>query len=146
MRTAALPTFRKLYGRIETDIMANDQLTVVIQNNYNTYSFGGSKALVLSTTSWIGGKNNFIGVAYLTIGGLCIFLAVGFVVLLYMVKPRYAMLLLPCWYNVLATISYAHMHVLRITSLAHDPFMGSLLFCYFHVFLPDYVWRASSLC
>uniref|UniRef100_A0A0E0K814 ALA-interacting subunit n=1 Tax=Oryza punctata TaxID=4537 RepID=A0A0E0K814_ORYPU len=90
MRTAALPTFRKLYGRIETDIMANDQLTVVIQNNYNTYSFGGSKALVLSTTSWIGGKNNFIGVAYLTIGGLCIFLAVGFVVLLYMVKPRYA--------------------------------------------------------
>ncbi|EEE58229.1 hypothetical protein OsJ_09202 [Oryza sativa Japonica Group] len=88
MRTAALPTFRKLYGRIETDIMANDQLTVVIQNNYNTYSFGGSKALVLSTTSWIGGKNNFIGVAYLTIGGLCIFLAVGFVVLLYMVKPR----------------------------------------------------------
>uniref|UniRef100_A0A0D9Z1B1 ALA-interacting subunit n=1 Tax=Oryza glumipatula TaxID=40148 RepID=A0A0D9Z1B1_9ORYZ len=90
MRTAALPTFRKLYGRIETDIMANDQLTVVIQNNYNTYSFGGSKALVLSTTSWIGGKNNFIGVAYLTIGGLCIFLAVGFVVLLYMVKPRTA--------------------------------------------------------
>uniref|UniRef100_A0A0D9VNT1 ALA-interacting subunit n=1 Tax=Leersia perrieri TaxID=77586 RepID=A0A0D9VNT1_9ORYZ len=87
MRTAALPTFRKLYGRIETDIMANDQVTVVIQNNYNTYSFGGSKALVLSTTSWIGGKNSFIGVAYLTIGGLCIFLAVGFVVLLYMVKP-----------------------------------------------------------
>jgi LEM3 (ligand-effect modulator 3) family / CDC50 family len=47
MRTAALPTFRKLYGRIETDIMANDQLKVFIQNNYNTYSFGGSEALVL---------------------------------------------------------------------------------------------------
>jgi len=87
MRTAALPTFRKLYGRIETDIMANDQLTVVIQNNYNTYSFGGSKALVLSTTSWIGGKNKFIGVAYLIVGGLCLFLALVFVVL-YMFKPR----------------------------------------------------------
>ncbi|KAL5219556.1 hypothetical protein ABZP36_020240 [Zizania latifolia] len=87
MRTAALPTFRKLYGRIETDIMANDQVTVVIQNNYNTYSFGGSKALVLSTTTWIGGKNNFIGVAYLTVGSICLFLAVGFIVL-YMVKPR----------------------------------------------------------
>ena len=39
--------------------MENDQLTVVIQNNYNTYSFGGSKALVLSTSSWTEGKNNW---------------------------------------------------------------------------------------
>ncbi|CAM0870352.1 unnamed protein product [Alopecurus aequalis] len=87
MRTAALPTFRKLYGRIEKDIMANDNITVVIQNNYNTYSIGGSKAVVLSTASWIGGKNNFIGIAYLTVGGLCLFLALGFLVL-YMAKPR----------------------------------------------------------
>ncbi|KAE8782455.1 ALA-interacting subunit 1 [Hordeum vulgare] len=89
MRTAALPTFRKLYGRIEKDINANDNVTVVIQNNYNTYSFGGSKALVLSTASWIGGKNNFIGIAYLTIGGLCLSLAMGFLVL-YMIKQRYS--------------------------------------------------------
>jgi len=89
MRTAALPTFRKLYGRIETDIMASDEITVVIQNNYNTYSFGGTKALVLSTTSWIGGRNNFIGVAYVAIGGICLLLAMGFVVL-YVLKPRYS--------------------------------------------------------
>uniref|UniRef100_A0ACD5WJJ7 Uncharacterized protein n=1 Tax=Avena sativa TaxID=4498 RepID=A0ACD5WJJ7_AVESA len=87
MRTAALPTFRKLYGRIEKDIMANDNITVVIQNNYNTYSIGGSKAVVLSTASWIGGRNNFIGIAYLTVGGLCLSLALGFTVL-YMVKRR----------------------------------------------------------
>ncbi|XP_051208990.1 ALA-interacting subunit 3 isoform X2 [Lolium perenne] len=87
MRTAALPTFRKLYGRIESDIMASDEITVVIQNNYNTYSFGGTKALVLSTASWIGGKNNFIGIAYVAVGGICLFLAMGFVVL-YVIKPR----------------------------------------------------------
>uniref|UniRef100_A0A8I6YH34 ALA-interacting subunit n=1 Tax=Hordeum vulgare subsp. vulgare TaxID=112509 RepID=A0A8I6YH34_HORVV len=87
MRTAALPTFRKLYGRIEADIMASDEITVVIQNNYNTYSFGGSKAVVLSTASWMGGKNNFIGVAYVAVGGICLLLAMGFVVL-YVVKPR----------------------------------------------------------
>ncbi|KAM0831450.1 hypothetical protein ACQ4PT_065523 [Festuca glaucescens] len=83
MRTAAFPTFRKLYGRIEKEIMAEDNITVVIQNNYNTYSFGGSKAVVLSTASWIGGRNNFIGIAYLTIGGLCLFLALGFTVLVH---------------------------------------------------------------
>lgn len=87
MRTAALPKFRKLYGRIEKDLHANDKLEIVIHNNYNTYSFGGKKTLVLSTTTWIGGKNDFLGVAYLTIGGLCLFLATCFI-LVYVVKPR----------------------------------------------------------
>jgi hypothetical protein len=88
MRTAAFPTFRKLYSRIEKDIRANATITVVIQNNYNTYSFGGSKSVILSTASWIGGKSNFIGIAYLCVRRLCLFLALGFTVL-YMVKPRY---------------------------------------------------------
>lgn len=87
MRTAALPTFRKLYGRIEVDLQANDQIMVTIENNYNTYSFGGKKKLVLSTTSWMGGKNSFLGRAYLTVGGLCLFLAVSFI-LVYVFKPR----------------------------------------------------------
>uniref|UniRef100_A0A7N0UWG0 ALA-interacting subunit n=1 Tax=Kalanchoe fedtschenkoi TaxID=63787 RepID=A0A7N0UWG0_KALFE len=87
MRTAAFPTFRKLYGRIEVDLEANQTVRVHIENNYNTYSFGGKKKLVLSTTSWIGGKNNFLGVAYLTIGGLCMFMAVSFI-LMYLIKPR----------------------------------------------------------
>ncbi|KAF6174585.1 hypothetical protein GIB67_006237 [Kingdonia uniflora] len=87
MRTAALPTFRKLYGKIEVDLEANESISVVIENNYNTYSFGGKKKLVLSTTSWIGGKNDFLGIAYLTVGGLCLFLAISFIVV-YVVKPR----------------------------------------------------------
>ncbi|CAL5434671.1 unnamed protein product [Camellia sinensis] len=87
MRTAALPTFRKLYGRIEVDLQANDVIQVTLQNNYNTYSFDGKKKLVLSTTTWLGGKNDFLGIAYLTVGGLCFFLAMAFTVV-YLVKPR----------------------------------------------------------
>ncbi|KAH7847007.1 hypothetical protein Vadar_020689 [Vaccinium darrowii] len=87
MRTAALPRFRKLYGKIEEDLDANQKITVVIQNNYNTYSFDGDKKLVLSTASWIGGKNDFLGIAYLTVGGLCIALAISFIIL-YIVRPR----------------------------------------------------------
>ncbi|XP_010532003.1 PREDICTED: ALA-interacting subunit 5-like [Tarenaya hassleriana] len=87
MRTAALPTFRKLYGKIDMDLQAGDTLRVLLKNNYNTYSFNGKKKLVLSTTSWLGGKNDFLGIAYLTIGSICLFLALAFSVL-YLVKPR----------------------------------------------------------
>lgn len=87
MRTAALPTFRKLYGRIYVGLKENDTITVTLENNYNTYSFGGKKKLVLSTSTWLGGKNDFLGLAYLTVGGLCFFLAFAFT-LLYLIKPR----------------------------------------------------------
>ncbi|XP_076959460.1 ALA-interacting subunit 3-like [Bidens hawaiensis] len=87
MRTAALPTFRKLYGKINTSLEAHDIITVALQNNYNTYSFGGQKKLVLSTTGWIDGKNDFLGIAYLMVGGICLFMALNFI-LLYVFKPR----------------------------------------------------------
>ncbi|AQK68782.1 ALA-interacting subunit 3 [Zea mays] len=87
MRTAALPTFRKLYGRIHVDLKENDTITVQLENNYNTYSFSGKKKLVLSTATWIGGKNDFLGLAYLTVGGICFVLAFAFT-LLYLIKPR----------------------------------------------------------
>lgn len=87
MRTAALPTFRKLYGKIEEDLQQNDEIVVTLKNNYNTYSFNGKKKLVLSTSSWLGGKNDFLGIAYLSVGGLCFFLALSFTVV-YLIKPR----------------------------------------------------------
>ncbi|KAF9683838.1 hypothetical protein SADUNF_Sadunf04G0055700 [Salix dunnii] len=69
------------------DLPANTTITVIIQNNNNTCSFGGKKKLVLSTRSWLGGKDDFLGSAYLFVGALSLFLAVCFI-LVYVLMPR----------------------------------------------------------
>ena len=42
---------------------------------------------MFSTTSWLGGKNDFLGIAYLTVGCLCIALGVVFAIK-HIVSPR----------------------------------------------------------
>lgn len=87
MRTAALPSFRKLYGRIEQDLEEDDLVEVKISNNYNTFSFGGKKKLVLSTSGWLGGKNDFLGMACIAVGSSSLFISLIFV-MLHVKNPR----------------------------------------------------------
>ncbi|XP_068454921.1 cell cycle control protein 50A-like [Clinocottus analis] len=81
MRTAALPTFRKLYRIIgKKNNMAatlpRGNYTLEVVYNYPVRSFEGRKRMILSTVSWMGGKNPFLGIAYITVGSVCFFLGV----------------------------------------------------------------------
>ncbi|KAI6866847.1 hypothetical protein KC318_g19624, partial [Hortaea werneckii] len=49
--------------------------------------YDGTKSLLLSTHTVMGGRNPFLGIAYIVVGGLCILLGAMFTVT-QLVKPR----------------------------------------------------------
>ncbi|KAL5171763.1 ALA-interacting subunit 3 [Glycine soja] len=73
---------------IETgNIEVNDEVMLVIENNYNTYEFGGRKSFVLSTTTRVDGRNHFLGMTYILVGGISLLFAAAFL-LLYVMQTR----------------------------------------------------------
>ncbi|XP_007885577.1 cell cycle control protein 50A [Callorhinchus milii] len=81
MRTAALPTFRKLYRLIKkntsmTPTLKPGNYTLEVAYNYPVHVFEGRKRMILSTISWMGGKNPFLGIAYITVGSICFLLGI----------------------------------------------------------------------
>ncbi|KNZ47978.1 hypothetical protein VP01_59g5 [Puccinia sorghi] len=114
MRTAGLPTFRKLYFRQDTDRMLSGNYVMDIymsqsslllsqldglfslvaiflnecrEADYPVRPFGGTKSIVFSTVSFIGGRNPFLGIAYLVVGSVCFLIGVILSVR-HLVKPR----------------------------------------------------------
>jgi len=71
MRTAGLPDFRKLWGRIDTDMLPG-VYTMNVVSNWPVDHFDGTKAWVVTTTNELGGKNSFLSLCYLVAGALCI--------------------------------------------------------------------------
>ena len=77
MRPAAMPDFRKPWGRIDKEIKKGEYY-VEITNNYPVKSFKGEKYFILSTVNGLGGKNYFLAILYFIIGGISIISGIVF--------------------------------------------------------------------
>jgi hypothetical protein len=80
MRTAALPKFRKLYGKIDADFKKGNKLEFSIVSNFEVSSYDASKSLVLSMVGEFGGKNASLGTAYIVVGAISLVLGIAFFV------------------------------------------------------------------
>ncbi|KAI9446611.1 transcription regulator [Lactarius indigo] len=87
MRTAGLPTFTKLYGRNDNDQLVQGRYEITIDMNYPVRTYSGTKSIVISTISWMGGKNPFLGWAYVVAASLFVALAVAGTIR-HVMKPR----------------------------------------------------------
>ncbi|CAI7648858.1 unnamed protein product [Penicillium glandicola] len=87
MRTAGLPSFSKLSRRNDTHGMPAAHYSIDIVDRFNVTEYDGTKSILISTRTVLGGKNPFMGIAYVVVGGICVVLGALFTVA-HLVRPR----------------------------------------------------------
>jgi hypothetical protein len=88
MRTAGLPTFSKLWSRSTNDTaMEAGRYRITADYFFPVREYEGTKSILITTRTVMGGRNDFLGIAYVVVGGLCIVLGVVFTVT-HLIKPR----------------------------------------------------------
>lgn len=73
MRTAGFPSFRKLFQRNDTAPLVAGRYSINVTDNYPVSMFEGTKAFVISTSSWMGGRNPIMGASNISVAALCFF-------------------------------------------------------------------------
>jgi len=87
MRTAGLPNFRKLYSKNTDADLKPGIYNLDIIDRYDVSNYGGTKSFVITTTSIIGGRNPFLGIAYIFVGIISLIFAIFFLIR-HIYKPR----------------------------------------------------------
>lgn len=60
---------------------------LIIIPDFPVTDYGGTKSIIISTRTVMGGKNPFLGIAYIVVGGICVLLGAIFTVA-HLIKPR----------------------------------------------------------
>lgn len=95
-----LSTVRKTIQLSDHEHFANDRL------EFPVTEYDGTKSILLSTRTVIGGKNPFMGIAYVVVGGVCVLLGALFTVA-YLIRPRYVL-----WPSVPIILNYRQLLII----------------------------------
>ncbi|PKY04448.1 LEM3/CDC50 family protein [Aspergillus campestris IBT 28561] len=87
MRTAALPNFSKMALRNDDVALTPGTYELEIGYRFPVIPYEGTKSILLTTRTVVGGKNSFAGIAYVAVGALCCLVGVVFT-LTAVLRPR----------------------------------------------------------
>ncbi|CAD6499404.1 BgTH12-03520 [Blumeria graminis f. sp. triticale] len=87
MRLAGLPTFSKLAQRNDTHVMKTGTYSIKVDHHFNVIDYGGTKSIIISTRTVLGGRNPFLGIAYVAVSAICIILGTLFTIS-HLIRPR----------------------------------------------------------
>ncbi|KAI5918885.1 LEM3 family, partial [Camillea tinctor] len=89
MRTSSSPTFAKLAMKNDTEIMEKGRyrLEVFSHPDFPAHEYKGTKSVIITTKTMIGGLNSFLGVSATVVGGICIVLGAFFAITMLM-RPK----------------------------------------------------------
>lgn len=87
MRTAGLPNFYKLYGKNTTTTLSSGTYQMEIGLNYPVSVFGGTKSVVITTSSIFGGRNVSLGIIFIIVAVVSLVMLIGFF-LQHLIRPR----------------------------------------------------------
>ncbi|KAL0934001.1 CDC50 family protein [Colletotrichum truncatum] len=74
MRTSSGPSFSKMALRNDKDVMERGLYRLEVISHFPIHKNRGTKSIIISTTSAVGGRNNVIGRVYIAMGCLSLFL------------------------------------------------------------------------
>lgn len=77
MRVAAYRNWKKLYRKIEDDLEEGTYY-IRVNSSYPVSGFGGKKFFYISETSWFGGPNLPLALAYIIVGSVSLLIAIFF--------------------------------------------------------------------
>jgi hypothetical protein len=65
---------------------------------FPTKEYKGKKSIIISTRTVMGGRNPFLGIAYIVVGGVCILLGTIFTIT-HLIRPRLVSQLFSTWHH-----------------------------------------------